>query len=299
MKHSTYHRLYRTFLGNVDEKALLITKSQESDQFYQTLIQDVILNKNVFHVQWDTKPFTTDFRSSHPKQKLEETFMTFILRLMAVVKGESYEHMFLKPESHDAVLAWVAILRNTLMSSLALLYNVEWTMENVIHHLEPTILKFFNGGDPSILRQLMTNLGIELIQKELYPAEVLFGKLNFLHVSQFGSFYWRFLHWMAEAVDLRDSNMSFYKNLWRELLKGPLYRTLKCVICMDHFKTVLKEKENRLTDESDSLAGVFFEIHNKTHAYRRENNKFLNEPDYSKSEYDEDSQFMRQALSAK
>lgn len=294
MKHSTYKKLYQAHLGVIDEKSLLESRNQESDPFYQNLI-DLIVTNNAPVVQWDVKPFTSEFLSGSPRQKLDETFFAFILRVVAIIKEESYVRTYQKPESHNIVMAWISILRSIMCSSLALLYNVHWTPETIFTHLEPAITKMISKGESSALRQLMTDLGITLAQKELYLAERSFEKLNFLQVLQFGSFYWRFLHWMAEAVDLRGEEMAPYKKQWRELLKGPLYRTVRCQICMVHFSNMLKEFETQLMD--GKLSQLFFTLHNRTHAMRRETNKFLQEPDYTEDQYKLDSEFMRQALS--
>lgn len=296
MKHSTYKKLYQAHLGVVDEKGLLESRKQESDPFYRNLI-DLIVSNDAPVVQWDVKPFTSEFLSGSPRERLDETFFAFVLRVAAIIKEESYVRTYQKPESHNAVMAWISILRGVLCSSLALLYNVEWTPESIFTLLEPTITKMIGNGDGSALRRLLIDLGITPARKELYPAERSFEKLNFLQVLQFGSFYWRFLHWMAEAVDSRGENMAPYKKQWRELLKGPLYRTVRCQICMVHFSNALKEFETQLMDPNGDLSRLFFTLHNRTHAMRRETNRFLQEPDYTEDQYKSDSEFMRQALS--
>lgn len=294
MKHSTYKKLYQAHLGVIDEKGLLESRNRESDPFYQNLI-DLIVTNNAPVVQWDAKPFTSDFLSGSPRQRLDETFFAFVLRIVAIIKEESYVRTYQKPESHNIVMAWISILRSVMCSSLALLYDVKWTPESIFTHLEPAITKMISKGDGTALRRLMMDLGVTPAQKEPYPAERSFEKLNFLQVLQFGSFYWRFLHWMAEAVDSRGEDMAPYKKQWRELLKGPLYRTVRCQICMVHFSNMLKEFETQLTD--GNLSQLFFTLHNRTHAMRRETNKFLQEPDYTEDQYKLDSEFMRQALS--
>lgn len=297
MKHSTYQKLYEAHLGFVDLKGFLESRNEESDPFYRNII-DLIVEKNTAVVQWDIKPFTTEFLSGSPRQRLDETFFAFILRIAAIIKEDSYVRTYEKPESHQAVLAWIALLRSLLMSSLALLYNVQWTAESIVTGLEPTILKLFNETDPLALRHLMVNLGIKLAkEKELYPAESLIEKMNFLQIMQFSSFYWRFLHWMAEADTVRGDDMALYKKEWRQLLKGPLYRTLRCGICKDHFKNMLTEYESKILDENEDLSRLFFTMHNRTHALRRQSFKLLQEPDYTEAQYEVDSKFMRQALS--
>lgn len=201
-----------------------------------------------------------------------------------------------KPESHPALYSWIFILRAIIACSLSLLYNIKWTDESIFSYLEPTIVKLYVEGNALALRQLMQNLGIKLAQDEPYPAEMSFEKLNFLQIQQFGSFYWRFLHWMAEADAIRSDDSQFYKIQWREILKGPLYRTLRCPICMIHFEKMMAENKAELSTINSNLPQLFFKLHNQTHAYRRETFKFLQEPDYTEEMYEKDAEFMRRAL---
>lgn len=295
MNHSIYKTLYRAHLGDVNKNSLLESRNEVSDPFYQNLI-DLIVEKNTPLVSWDNKPFTTEFLSGSPLQRLDETFFAFVLRIASIIKEESYIRIYQKPESHQAVIAWNAMLRSVIVSGLALLYNVQWTPELLLKYLDPTLVKIFSQGDPLALRKLMINLGIKLAQDEPYPAENVFEKLNFLQISQFSAFYWRYLHWMSEADKLRGDDMTIYKNEWRELLKGPLYRTIRCGICMIHFKNMVKENEKELLDLKGDLPRNMFTMHNKTHSMRRDNYKFLQEPDYTEAQYEADAEFMRQAL---
>lgn len=296
MKHSTYQKLYQAHLGVIDQKGLAELRNQEKDPFYQNLI-DLVIENNAPHVEWNTRPFNSDFLSGSPRKKLDETFLAFVLRIVAIIKEESYVRTFKKPESHQPLIAWIAILRNLLICSLGLLYNVRWTTESIMNHLEPAIMKMFSEGDAFVLRRLMKDLGVELAQEEPYPAEQQVQKLNFLQIQQFGSFFWRFMHWMAEADATRtDKDADLYKLGWRQLLIGPLYRTLRCGICMHHFRKMLDDA-NLLTVED--LPKAFFEMHNKTHQFRREALKYLQEPNYTEAEYANDSEFMRRALMMK
>lgn len=295
MKHKTYQTLYQAHLGNVNQKDLLKAREEETDPFYHNLI-DLILEKKDIKVDWPIDIFTDKFRAGSPRERLDETVFAFILRIVAINKEERYLRAFQKPESFDAVMAWEAILRRIVLCSLALLYNVRWTPETIFTLLEPTVMELLSGGSVFALRKLMQSLGISLARETPYQAELHFEKLNFLHVGQYSSFYWRYLHWMAEAYQMRK-DMSFYKQQWLELLNESLYRTLRCGICMFHFRTMLKELKPQLTDPKTNFSKLWFDMHNRVHAQRREQYPFLKEPDYTESEYASDRDFMLQALS--
>lgn len=297
MKRQTYETLYQAHLGNINEKDLLEARAQETDPFYHLLI-DIMLEKKDFRADWDIENFTDKFRTGSPRERLDETVIAFILRIVTIIKEEHYLRVFQKPESFDALMAWENILRQIILCSFALLYNVRWTPESIFTQLEPTVMELLSGGQVFAFRNLMKSVGISLARETPYQAELIFEKLNFLHVGQYSSFYWRFLHWMAEAYQMRsDANMSFYKRQWLELITGSLYRTLRCGICMYHFRTMINELKPQLMDPKSNFPKLWFDMHNRVHAQRREQYSFLKEPDYTESEYESDRQFMLQALS--
>lgn len=295
MKHTTYKTLYLAHLGNVNKKRLVEAREDEKDPFYHNLI-DLMLETKDIRVEWDITPFTENFRSVSPRERLDETVFAFLLRLVAINKEERYMRSFQKPESYNAIMAWDSMFRLIVANTLALLYNVQWTAETIFKHLEPAVIQLLSGNDPSPLRKLMTSVGISLAKDTPYPAELLFEKLNFLHVGQYSSFYWRYLHWIAEAFGVRK-NSQFYKEQYLELLTEPLYRTLRCGVCMYHFRTMLKELKPQLMDEKADFPKLWFDMHNRVHEQRRKTYSFLNEPDYTESEFKKDQEFMLQALS--
>lgn len=286
--------MYQAHFGNIDKKALLQTRAEESDPFHRRFI-NLVLKEETYFVQWDTKPFTTDFRSGSPRQRLDETVFAFILRLVDICKEERHFRVFRKPESLGAIMVWDSILRRIIVCALALLYNVQWTSSSVFGFLDPAVIRLLNGGEVSTFRNLLKNLGVTPAQETPYQAESQFGKLNNLHVGQYGSFYWRFLHWMAEAYNLRK-NEEFYKTEWLNLLQTVLYRTLRCGICMVHYRIIVEQLKPQLEDPNVNLPQVFFDIHNQVHAIRRQQNQYLKEPDYTQPEYEQDRSFMIQAL---
>lgn len=293
MKHATYEALYKVHLGNIDADALLQAQDKETDPFYRHFI-NLVLGKGTMMVEWDTNPFTTNFRSAPPRQRLDETVFAFILRLVDIQKEERHIRVFRKPESYGAIMIWDSMLRRIILCVMALLYNVQWTSESIFEFLDPAVIMLLNGGDVKILRDLMKNLGVTPAQEAFYQAEREFGKLNGLHVGQYGSFNWRFFHWMAEAYNLRKG-MDFYKKEWLNVLQSSLYRTLRCPLCMVHYRIIMDKLKPQLEDPNVDLAKTFHDIHNQVNALRREKN--VKVKDYTESEYAQDREFMIQALS--
>lgn len=69
--------------------------------------------------------------------------------------------------------------------------------------------------------------------------------------------------------------------------------------CVYHFRRQLDHFKQELTEENANLPKIFFDIHNRVHALRREQYPFIKEPDYTAEEYQSDSAFMLEALSVK
>lgn len=296
MKHTTYELLKRAHLGDVDKKALQKARNEETDPFLQYAI-DFAIKNYIRPVSWDSRSFTHDFKSVSPHEKLDETVVTFLLRIASLFKEEIYIRTFRKPESYDALLAWQEILRTCIYCVLTLLYNVTWTAEHFFG-MDEMILKLVREGDALTLRRFMKKFGIDLAQ-DSYPAEEMFARLNFLHVGQFSGFFWRMIHWMAEAIQLRqEEHTAFAKRKWREFVVGPFFRTVRCPLCMIHIYQMVRELKPKLLDASEDFAKLWFDIHNKVHQSRRDMYN-INEPDYSESEYKEDIVFMLPALEPK
>lgn len=292
MEHETYQVLYQAHMGNVNRDALNKILQTEKDPFLIYYI-NLMLEKSSIQVDWDITPFTESFRSTSPEERLQETILAFLLRIAALVKEEMYIRTFNKPEAQIAFLAWVQILNQCIYTVLTLLYDLKW--EDVDHFKrDDAVLNLLHYGKATALRELMEHMGIRMI-KPLYPAEKMFEKLNFLRTDQFSSFYWRLLHWMAEAMNKRKNRPNVQK-MWRDLVRYPLYRTLRCGICMYHFQKLTKEMEAQLADEEQDNAKLWFDIHNKVHASRREQYPFLIEPDYTEDEYKLDAEFMQRGI---
>lgn len=289
MRRLTYHLLRQAHLGNVKKDALFSVP--DSDPFIRHTI-GLLTDSASYYVPWDTLPFTTEFRSVPARQRLDETVITFLLRIVAIVKSEMYHRAFRKPESWSAILAWIDLLKQCTFTILTLAYNLRWTTHHVLQ-LDVVVLDLIRTGSSTPLRQLMQQrLGISLSPAE-FPAEVAMEKMHRIGIRDIGSSFWRLLHWMAEAVQVQENHpdTTLAKASWRRLVTGPLYRLLGCPICMVHLKYMVKEIETQLLDETIDFPRIWFNIHNRV------TQKKMNSI-YSEEEYEEDSSFMRQALLA-
>ncbi|GIX94019.1 thiol oxidase [Caerostris darwini] len=299
MRHNTFKVLKRAHLGNVDSEALQHIQLQESDPFIHHTINLVTQNAPI-QVSWNTAPFTVEFRSIDARQRLHQTVITFLLRLAAVVKEELYTRTFRKPESWPAVLAWIDMLKQCTFCIFTLLYNVDWTPEKFFQ-LDAAILDLVHHGRATALREYMQHMGITDLPDSLLDAERQFEKLGFLNVGQFGSFFWRLLHWMAEAVNVRKDDISMKTAIqtWRNFVIEPLYRILRCGICMMHLKIMIRELETQLLNESIDYASLWYDIHNRVNTQKFQRFPLREDTDgtYLESEYRLDADYMRQALS--
>lgn len=300
MKHETYHLLRQAYLGHVNKHALIQSVIREKDPFLHRAVQLVTQETSPRRIPWNSQIFTTEFRNGNPQERLEETVMTYLLRLAALVKEEIHVRSFQKPESHAAVHAWINLFKLNLYAVLSLLFKVHWEEQNFFE-LEKVVFDLIHEGKASALRHFMEHdLKIKL-STTTTMAEERYENLHFLNIGQFGSSFWRLLHWMAEAMDIRnDPRMNRAKQFWRDLITGPLYRTLRCAICKKHMRKFTQELETQLMDPNTQYSPLWYNIHNKVSASKMEVYLSLgiNMPSttYSESEFEQDVAFMRQAL---
>lgn len=292
MKPQTYQALRRSYFHYKDPKKLKWVKGNESNPFDQFVI-DVHLNPS--SIPWDTSPFTQQFRKGSPRERLDETVITFLLHIVAIVYRDKYTRSFLKPESAPVWLAWVYVFKYTTICVLGLIYNITWNFEN-LKLVDLFVADILNSGKSETLRKLMNDLGISL-REELFPAEKMSAQLMLLHTHQFGSFYWRMLHWVAEAYQKRTEYSPEIKKTWRDLVTYNFYRLLACQICQFHFRQIVNELKEEMLSENTNYPLLWLKIHNKVNANRRTMYPTLVLPDYSESEYSEDSKVMVQGLS--
>lgn len=289
MKSKTYHALKRPHLNL---KSLRLAKEDESNP-YDAFLIDMHLDPSA--IPWDGQVFTQQFRLGVPRDRMDETVITFLLHVISVVYREKYTRSFVKPESFPVWLAWVWVLKYTTVCVLGLMYNVRWDFEK-LQGADLFLAEILNSGKPETLRQFMRDLGIQ-VKGEPYQAEKTSSQMMLLHTGQFGPFYWRLLHWMAEAYRLRSDYSPEVKKTWRDFVTHNLYRFPSCPICQFHFQQIVNELKEEMLDAATDQPALWFKIHNKVNANRRAMYPSLVLPDYSESEYEEDSKFMRQALS--
>lgn len=294
MKRETFLVLRRSLYGDVDKQALRAALEEETDPFVKERLL-YLLGLAPYPV-WETSAFTDQFRSVPPRERMEETVVTFLLKMVAIVKSEIYNRSLSKPYTITKIFAWNQLIKAIFFSVFSLLYDVKWTPSHLLS-LDETLLELLEYGKPDPLRNWMREVGIERVRpNEWYRAERMFEKLDRLNTMQFGSFYWRLLHWMAEAMNVRP-HQPVAKRMWRDLCIGPLYRTLRCGVCMYHLQSFVSEMQSQLRDESQDYAQLWFEIHNKVNAKRREAYPMLkNGVEYSAEDYRADAEFMRRAL---
>lgn len=295
MKHETYHLLKQAYLGHVNKHALLQSVIQEKDPFLQRAVQLATHQTYPRYIPWNIQIFTTEFRKGNPQERLEETVMTFLLRLVAIIKTEMHYRTFQKPESHAAIHAWINMFKFSLHAVLSLLFNVHWEDEHYFE-LDKVTFELIHEGKASALRHFIEHDLKMKLSTNTTMAEQMFEALGFLNIRQFGSSFWRLLHWMAEAMDMRnDPGMAKAKQIWRDLITGPLYRMLGCGICMAHMRTITRDLEAQLLDPKTQYRQLWYNIHNKVNS-TLPTDQNLPPITYSESELEQDAAFMLQAL---
>ncbi|KAF8784051.1 hypothetical protein HNY73_011718 [Argiope bruennichi] len=299
MRHRTFQALRQAYLGNVESDSLLLARSQEKDPLIQRYI-DLARKEVDVYVEWNRKPFTSEFRSLPPRQNLEETTFAFLLRTVAIVKDEFYRRCFVKPESSSVTIAWMYLLKQCIFSTLTLLYDVQWTTEKMFL-LDNTILDLIHDGRPTALRDLFKALDVPLTRHDLTFAEQHYERLLFLNVGQFGSFFWRMIHWMAEAIEVKkkqdDPDVKLAISIWKHFALESMYRLLRCSICMAHLHTLTDELKSQLTDDTVNYARLWYNIHNRVNSdtFKR----FTDNDEihiYPEEHYKQDADYMHQAF---
>lgn len=294
MKHETYQTIKQAYMGNADRPLLLKALIQESDPFVHRAI-NLAIQPTLFGCPWDVTPYTSNFKNADAKERLHQTVMTFLLRAISVVKEQHHFRTFGKPESHGAMQAWACLLKQCIFAVLTLLYNVRWNME-LLFGLDEMILDMIQTGHASTLRLFMNkNLNIPV---PITPAEQSIEKLNSLNIMQFGSSFWRLLHWIAEALDTREESPDILtaRRVWLDLVTGPLYRLLGCRICMAHMREFVRDLKPQLQADSTKQRKLWFNIHNEVTATKLTQYPDMKTTIYSESDLEQDASFMRQAF---
>ncbi|KAG8175202.1 hypothetical protein JTE90_022625 [Oedothorax gibbosus] len=293
MKYETFKHMKQAYLGHVDQQRLQQILQDEKDSLLHYEVSELVRRGTTIEPEyypWNMDMFTTKFRDATPRERLDETVMAFLLRLVAIVQSEMYYRIFQKPESPEAVQAWIQLLKQCIFSILSLLYNVTWDA-HLLFRLDQVIMELvYEGNYPALRTFMIQDCKIEMTDS-ITQAEHFTHTFRKLYIFQIGSFFWRLLHWMAEAMDFRDNHVEA-KTMWRELVIHSLYRFLRCGICMRHMHKIMQDVRLQLLDNETSNRQLWFQIHNLVTANIKQKPK----TNYSESDLEKDASFMRQAL---
>jgi hypothetical protein len=289
MHYTTYELFKRVQLGDIDVEALLHAKVRETP-FIASKIDVILENIKPQSQSFDTTRFKTAFRvQEEARDRLDEIVITNLLFFSNIVKQEKFVRSIHRPGAWEGVQVWEQLLRVLFYCVLTLAYDVRWTSLNFFE-LDAT-LRQLEEGRVSALRDFMKSLGISIASSDPYPAELVNETLIYHTTLEFGPYYWRLLHFLAEAFSTRSSDDArLAKSMWRDFVVESLYRTLRCSICMYHFEALANELKPRISSDDDQdFPKLWFDIHNRVN---KENYKSV----YSESEFEKDSLFMRSAL---
>ena len=276
MNEATFLELKKVFKYNELDKNKLMQIKFQVEPVYADHI-DIMMEKTEY-IGLNFKKFTAI--ENVTKDELVITFLLFVCKHFNNIK---IYHTFITPYS-NMVYDWMFLYKYTIYSVLSLIYNKKFTTADYIS-LDETIL-LLNKGYPDALRLLMKKLNL-LSQDVKYEAEEDFKHNTNYHAQIYGPFVWRFLHFMAEAMDLRK-NFDTEKQIWKEFTLYHLQRTLKCTICINHYKTLTLKYNERLKSSSN-LPDTWYILHNDV-------NELLEKPKYNISDFKRDREVMQKML---
>lgn len=243
----------------------------------------------------DLHRFTDQFLATKsPKDRLDETVVTFLLFLANQLSQEKINRSFSNYGAWESEYAWVMLFKWVTYSIFTLIYDVRrWTSEYYIH-LDNTIIDIALKGDASALSLFAGKIGVQFESETPYPAEQHFTKFEYHNPMIFGPYYWRMLHFMAEATAIRkdgnDNDVKSAKKLWRQYLTETMHRTLQCIYCKVHYKDLLNHggyKQKIIDCEDEDFPKLWYEIHNKVNYWKN---------NYSEDDWKVDREFMKLAL---
>lgn len=215
------------------------------------------------------------------KTYIDELVITYLLFLGKILNGFQIHHIFQAPQTH-ILFDWLQIYKKVTYSIVCLIYNKKFTDQDWIH-LDDMINGMLQGQSNAV-RLFLKNIGRTDIVVDL---EKYYMDTTNISAEHFGPLYWRMIHFMAEAIQMRKS-ANLAKTLWKEFLIYPFYRTLLCPICSTHYLAVLEKYKETLL-ETPNYANTWFEIHNYV-------NKSLNKSEYPSLEFEKDQSIMKNLL---
>lgn len=215
----------------------------------------------------------------------DELIVTYLLFLAKILNNSLLLHVFYVPQSQN-IFNWILLYKRITYSIITLLYNKKFTdedffnMDIMVHRL--------NEGYFQAVRQFLNRMKLLTISEEQLEIEKKYSELIVITSDDFGPFYWRILHFMAEAINIRKHS-TLAKTIWKEFVLYSLHRTLLCSICKEHYKTVAEKFKQELQNSSIDYAKLWFDIHNHV-------NKSLNKTEYTREEFEKDQSIMKNLL---
>lgn len=273
---STLKRAFKS--QNFDERELKKLKARVNPIIAEQI--DYVTQNVEKIVGLDYEKFQTINDSAEYKDELVITFLLFIGKYIHI---EKLAHTFIKPYS-DSIYYWLCLYKCVIHSVISLLYDKKFTTNDMLL-LDETIL-LFNDGQPDAIRRFMTSIKI-IKSKQPVEAETNYIHNRKLTADQYGPFYWRMLHFMAEAFDVR-TGFEEEKALWRDFILLALSKTLRCSICSEHYKRMITKYSESLKN-STNYSKVWFDLHNDV-------NLELGKPSYTETQYEQDKIIMQKIL---
>lgn len=214
----------------------------------------------------------------------EDLVITYLLFLGKIMNQTFLIHTFHAPQSQN-IFNWIILYKNVVYFVITLLFNKKFTDEDWLY-LDIMIYSL-NEGYVDSVRNFLKKLKI-VTSNNLVDLEKKYNEMILITSDDFGPFYWRIIHFMAEAIQSRKYG-TLAKSLWREFTIYSLHRTLICSICQEHYKTVVKKYKNELENTNTNYANLWFNIHNFVNAT-------LNKPEYSLEEFQKDQSIIQNLL---
>lgn len=283
MDRQTYKILKQAHRNNIDEQEL---KQIEISSLPNPLMKDrvnLLLGNVNINIKFSdlARKFSSIENSVAYK---DELVITFLLFLGKILNNSLLLHVFYVPQSQN-IFNWILLYKRITYSIVTLLYNKKFTDEDFLC-LDDMIYKLNEGYYDSV-RNFLNKMKLLTLSAEPLEIEKKYSELIVITADDFGPFYWRVLHFMAEAINLRK-HASLAKSIWKEFVLYSLHRTLLCSICKEHYKTVAEKFKQELQNSAD-YAKLWFTIHNHV-------NKSLNKTEYSIAEFEKDQSIMKNLL---
>ena len=298
MDHESYVILKNAGENNIiDREALKRVKHKVVPTIRENI--DIILKKGRKFHGLNIRRFTDQFLlSTSPKNRLDEVVVTFLLFLANQISQKKYHQTFFYQGAWESEYAWFMLFKWISYSIFTLIYNVRCWKSEYLLLLDDMVIDLVLNGEVYALRKFAEKISIKFESDEPYLAENHFSKFIYQTTKDFGPYYWRMLHFMAEGIAMRANtenyDINYAKRLWKQFLTETMYRTLLCGYCKTHYQYLLDSdgyKEKILRFEDKDFPMLWFEIHNKV-------NKNIWKREYSETNWNVDRKFMNQALVA-